>query len=118
MDKFMKLVGEHSRKLRKKKGLTQEDLAELTSLTQPYIAGFESGDRNITLDSLGKIIDALGVSAIEFFGFHDVESNAQFIEKVHIIDLQKNILMNRDHDEVLSVFEITKEILKIVDNKK
>ncbi|HDZ3741738.1 TPA: helix-turn-helix transcriptional regulator, partial [Vibrio cholerae] len=40
------------RELRKKKGLSQEELAERADLDRTYISGIERGVRNITLDSL------------------------------------------------------------------
>ena len=39
------------------------------SLDRTYISGIERGKRNITLDSLDKIITALGVDQQTFFNY-------------------------------------------------
>ncbi|HEX7028368.1 MAG TPA: helix-turn-helix transcriptional regulator [Gammaproteobacteria bacterium] len=54
------------RHFRKVRGISQEDLADKAGLDRTYISGVERGVRNITLDSLELIIDALEVS-IETF---------------------------------------------------
>lgn len=58
------LVGRNIRKYRKKMGLSQEELAEKSGLHRTYIGGIERGERNITLDSLQVIADALSVEPV------------------------------------------------------
>jgi len=59
--------GDRVRELRKKKGLSQEDLALACDLDRSYIGGVERGERNISLLNIQKIADALRVSARELF---------------------------------------------------
>lgn len=47
--------------------MSQEDLADKASLDRTYISGIERGVRNITLNSLEKIINALGIDIETFF---------------------------------------------------
>ena len=54
-------VGEQIKTIRKKKGLTQKQLAELTGLIEPTIRKYESGQRTPKSDNLIKIAEALGV---------------------------------------------------------
>lgn len=54
--------GEHLRKLRVQKGLSQEKLAEKAQLHRTYLGGVERGERNPTLMSLIRIAKALNVS--------------------------------------------------------
>ena len=48
-------------RLRKDRGLTQEQLAEAVGVRQPRIAEVERGDSNPRLDTLEKLAFALGV---------------------------------------------------------
>lgn len=45
---------------RTKSQLTQKELADKIGVTQPYIAQLESGEINLTSDTLGKILAILG----------------------------------------------------------
>ena len=47
--------------LRKEKGLSQEELAERSGLNRPYISGIEQGKRNVSLEVMEKLSEALGV---------------------------------------------------------
>jgi len=55
------------RHFRKEHDLSQEGLADKAGLDRTYISGVERGVRNITLDSLEMIIDALDVTPYAFF---------------------------------------------------
>jgi transcriptional regulator with XRE-family HTH domain len=60
-----KLVGRNVKRVRQEKGLTQEQLAELSGFSQQYISGLEQGRRNPTIVSLYQLATALGVSHME-----------------------------------------------------
>jgi transcriptional regulator with XRE-family HTH domain len=60
-----KLVGRNVRRIRKKKGLTQEQLAEISGFSQQYISGLEQGQRNPTVVTLYELASALGVSHLD-----------------------------------------------------
>ena len=60
-----KLVGGNAARIRKEKGLTQEQLAERCGLSQQYLSGLERGRRNPTIVTLYEIATALGVSHLD-----------------------------------------------------
>ena len=60
-----KLVGRNVRRLRQKKGLTQEQFAEVSGFSQQYISSLENGRRNPTVVTLYELATALGISHIE-----------------------------------------------------
>ncbi|TSB01606.1 helix-turn-helix domain-containing protein [Sphingorhabdus contaminans] len=60
-----KLVGNNMGRIRREKGLTQEQLAELSGLTQQYISGIENGRRNPTIVAIYELAVALGVNYME-----------------------------------------------------
>lgn len=53
-------VGRELAKLRKERGLTQEQLSELTGLDRTNIAKIENGKYNVSIDILSRVTDALG----------------------------------------------------------
>ncbi|MCL2224248.1 MAG: helix-turn-helix domain-containing protein [Defluviitaleaceae bacterium] len=62
-----KAVGGRIKELRLQLGLSQEKLALKAGIDRTFLAGVESGARNISLKSLDKIISALELTWGEFF---------------------------------------------------
>jgi transcriptional regulator with XRE-family HTH domain len=60
-----KLVGRNVRKIRLRKGLTQEQFAEKSGFSQQYISGLEKGRRNPTIVTIHELAQALGVSHMD-----------------------------------------------------
>jgi transcriptional regulator with XRE-family HTH domain len=60
-----RLVGQNVKKLREKKGLTQEQFAEISGFSQQYISSLERGGRNPTVITLYELSVALGVSHLD-----------------------------------------------------
>ncbi|HUD52514.1 MULTISPECIES: helix-turn-helix transcriptional regulator [Alphaproteobacteria] len=60
-----KTVGDNVRRIRLKKGLTQEQFAEISGFSQQYISGLEQGRRNPTVVTLYELATALGVSHLD-----------------------------------------------------
>ena len=61
------LFGERVRDLRKKKNISQEELAHLSGLHRTYIGMIERAEKNITLKNIEKIANGLEVSIIDLF---------------------------------------------------
>lgn len=61
--KLQKLLGEKIRELRKEKKMTQAELAEDCGLDKQSIFRIEKGEFNITLSTLFRLADGLGVVA-------------------------------------------------------
>jgi transcriptional regulator with XRE-family HTH domain len=53
------------RKYRTKLNLSQEDLADLAELHRTYVGSVERGERNISIDSMERLANALGCTIIE-----------------------------------------------------
>jgi transcriptional regulator with XRE-family HTH domain len=59
------LVGSNVKRIRQAKGLTQEQLAELSGFSQQYISGLEQGRRNPTIVTIYELATVLGVDHVE-----------------------------------------------------
>jgi transcriptional regulator with XRE-family HTH domain len=59
------IVAANIKRYRKLTGLSQEELGEKAGLHRTYIGSVERGERNITLDSLQEIADALHVAPVQ-----------------------------------------------------
>ena len=60
-----KLVGRNFSRLRREKGLTQEDVEARSGYSQQYLSGLERGKRNPSVITIYEIAQALGVSHVE-----------------------------------------------------
>ena len=59
------LVGRNVKRIRERKGLTQEKFAELSGFSQQYISGLENGRRNPSIVTIYELSKALGVSHMD-----------------------------------------------------
>lgn len=60
-----KLVGSNFARLRREKGLTQEEVEALSGFSQQYLSSLERGRRNPTVITLYELAQALDVSHVE-----------------------------------------------------
>jgi transcriptional regulator with XRE-family HTH domain len=60
-----KLVGRNARRLRLARGLTQEQMSEISGFTQQYISDLERGLRNPTVVTLLELAQALKATPID-----------------------------------------------------
>lgn len=95
-------IGELVREYRLSKKLTQQELAEKSDLSLPFINLIENNRRNLSVDTLLKILSAMEIDPSDFFRplSETSDDNLQLlIEKIQlnknrteIIDLFLNIL--------------------------
>ncbi|UPJ18317.1 helix-turn-helix domain-containing protein [Bacillus cereus] len=115
MSDFLKLIGENIRFLRKKRGLTQEELAERINLQQAYIGGVERGERNISMLTLQKIANGLEVSPdiILNFGNINLIDNPQREESLSIIT---SLIHQKNVDELQFILKFLHDFSEFVEN--
>lgn len=63
------LVGRNFARIRREKGLTQEQVEERSGFSQQYLSDLERGKRNPTIVSLYELAQALEVSHCELLDF-------------------------------------------------
>lgn len=62
-----KVLGKRIQKIRRLKGFTQEQLAEMVGLSSNYISDIECGKSYVRIDKLIRIINGLQCSANDIF---------------------------------------------------
>ena len=63
------LFGEMVRQKRNALGISQEELSLSCGLHRTYISDIERGTRNVSIDNIGKIAEALGNEPKDLFDF-------------------------------------------------
>jgi len=58
---------EKVKSFRKLKGISQETLADMAGLDRTYISGIEKGKRNVSIETVEKLSQALHVPVRDFF---------------------------------------------------
>jgi transcriptional regulator with XRE-family HTH domain len=64
---WQRIIGANVRRLRKDRGLTQEDLAGAAELDVSYVRGIEAGRRNPSLMVMVALADALDAKPTDLF---------------------------------------------------
>jgi transcriptional regulator with XRE-family HTH domain len=75
---IIKQIAEEIRRIRKNKGITLKKLSEDTELSISFLSQIERGISSMTITSLKKIADALGVTMQDLVS---IEENQQFTRK-------------------------------------
>jgi transcriptional regulator with XRE-family HTH domain len=65
------------RELRRARGWSQEQFAQLVELDRSYMGGVERGERNVSLENIAVIASGLEISLAELFSFPCQENKAQ-----------------------------------------
>lgn len=64
-------LGENLRSLRRARGLSQEALADALGIHRTYVGGLERGERNVTLRTVERLAELLGVDAARLLAGDD-----------------------------------------------
>ena len=84
-----KRLGERIREERRKLGLTQAQLAEAVDISDTYMGAIERGERSLTLDTLVRLVNRLGVTVDYLLADSVTDSDANIMEQFkQIIDNQ------------------------------
>ena len=84
-----KKLGERIRAERLRLNLTQTQLAENASISDTYMGAIERGERSLTLDTLVRLVNRLGVTADYLLSDSVTNSDANIMEQFkQIVDQQ------------------------------
>jgi len=108
MDKFYKNIGKRIRKLRKEKGISQEELAWKIGKSPNFIGLIERGKKRPSIETLRKISRVLNVPLKTFFEElqYSLPEEDIFIEKIRFL------LRDTSEKDKKVVYQVIKSILK------
>lgn len=91
-------IGELVREYRLSKKLTQQELAEKSDLSLPFINLIENNRRNLSVDTLLKILSAMDIDPSDFFRPLSETSD----DKLQL--LIEKIQLNKNRTEIIDLF--------------
>lgn len=72
--KINRKIGDRIRFLRNAQKLSQEEIALRADIGRSFMTHIESGKRNISIETLEKVLSALEISFAEFFNHSEFKS--------------------------------------------
>lgn len=106
MDKTLELISKQLRDVRKIRGITQQELAELTDLSVPYISQIENNKTNLSLETFLRLTQALDISLSTFFEPYSTSTDTEITEL--IVKIKENKYSKELAKEILKVIELSK----------
>lgn len=113
---LLQMIGIRIKQVRKKKGLTQEELAEKAGINASYMGTVERGERNISIETLEKIIRGLDMTPSDFFQFHEINIENLTNDNHYILEVVKSLLHNRSLEENKLILRVIQDILATLDS--
>ena len=93
-------LGERLKTLREKRGMTMYRLTQMTGVSGHHIKGIEEGKRQTTIETLEKLVAALGSSLADIFSddtkiIHVTEDERRLVENYRMVsEEKKSALLN------------------------
>lgn len=107
MSDIKKLLGNKISRIRKEKGISQIQLAEMLGLSTNALSVIETGNGFLTAETLEKILDKLNLEPEELFSFGGIKSNEELYN--NIIKNLENI--KSDRTKLSAINTILKNII-------
>jgi transcriptional regulator with XRE-family HTH domain len=101
-------IGSKIRQYRKKMGLTQEELAFNSGINMSFLGDIERGIKKPSIDTLEKLLKALGVTFQKFFDFETAIKpfkDCTALEKLNVK------LQGRSESEIGMIYNVIQQIL-------
>ncbi len=104
MDKKI-LLGRRLRELRKRKGINQEELAEMVSVEPATISNIENGKNYPSMTNLENILSVLNCNFTDAFDFEHTNSNENLIEEI-------NTALKNNPSKIADFYKIITALIK------
>ncbi len=105
MNNLKKLLGKRIQELRKKKNITQQQLADMLEIDQRTLSAIECGI-NFPSKNLIKIAEVFGVEIKDIFDFEHNEMSREMFKKAIICSLDK-----LDTQDLKTIYRLTKSMI-------
>lgn len=92
MSKIKKLLGQRIKEIRKKKGMTQEQLAEIVGIGTSNISYIETGKFAPSIENFERIVEALEVEPYELYCFSSKSLDEMKKELIDALDNDEKFL--------------------------
>jgi len=110
MSDIRRLFGDKVRQYRKSQGISQEELGERANLHYTYIGAIERGEQNLSLESIEKIANGLGISVDKLFKFQSIKPKPKGeVLRKEIADM----LMRKDKETLHITLRVLKDIFRL-----
>ncbi len=110
-DRFAKSFGLKIKKLRKAKGLSQDELAERIDKTVDTISSIERGLSSPRIETAIELSGVLGVPLYELFQVNELAAGDR--EKAEMLDEINALLKNQPVDLLDAMLEQTKQLVML-----
>lgn len=77
------LLGEKVKRLRKMRGYTQEQFAEMIDITPRNLCRIESGENFVTSETLDKILTSLNIPADILFSYEHLKDDKELLSDIY-----------------------------------
>lgn len=112
MSELAKYIGQRIRNYRTNAGYSQEKLAELCGCHPTYIGQIERGEKNATVDSIGKIAQALNIPLSTLFEKLDISTE---VENIPLKCYE--LLSSKSLKEQKFMYQMLMDMEKYIENK-
>jgi len=106
-NQLQKSLGNKIRKLRKSKGLNQEELAEKLNIAVNTLSNIERGNAFMTSTTIEKIADIFEISYKDLFSFQDNITSKELYNNI----ISRLNLIKNNHDKLLILDSITQTLI-------
>jgi transcriptional regulator with XRE-family HTH domain len=100
------LLGLRIKELRKLRGLSQEQLADIVDLDPKYVSFIECGRNAPSLETMESIATALGVEIKDLFEFAHLQAGGVKIEEI------EQLLAGADEEKKRMVMKIVRAVVR------
>jgi len=106
MERTRELFGERIKEIRKKRGMTQEDVAKILEIDPKSFSRIERGERSPSLDTIEKIACALSVEPKDLFEFEHLSG----IKEIRVAC--RKILNEANEEELKILLKLIRSVMR------